>query len=254
MGTARSSSGARRRLWLVLPLLLVAFALALLSHPGRAAVQVMLLLPEMFVDAPVRPLRWFGAPPRHEEFGFESPTGRVDSDLYLPESGGRHGALVLFTGAFGLRRDANLVRLAEGLARSGAVVAVPESANLLQGEPRADEVVGLLEVVRYLSQRQEVDPGRIGLLGFSAGGSLALLAAEDPVGHVSEHHWGLLRRPYVGPGGRQPRDPGRRAAGGLGGGRGDGLRVLQAPDRAIAERERPCDPNSGLPGEAAPGG
>jgi pimeloyl-ACP methyl ester carboxylesterase len=107
--------------------------------------------------------------------------GRVDGDLYVPGAGGRHGALILLLGARPLGRDEPiLVRFAEGLSRAGAVVMIPASSNLAAGHVPPEEVDAIVEEVALLRARDDVDPGRIGIIGFSVGGSLATLAAADP--------------------------------------------------------------------------
>ena len=143
------------------------------------ALKTVLVLPGCSTS-PVYPLLWVTSPPRHEEHGFESAVGHVDFDLYLPTEEGRHGAIVFYTGAFGLRRDPSFVQAAEALARSGAVVMVPESAALRNGDPPG-EVDALRDELAHLRARLEVDPDRIGIVAFSAGGSIVLLAAEDEV-------------------------------------------------------------------------
>lgn len=169
------------RLTLV-PALLAALLLAL-THPGWVATRTVLLLPDMFPTSPLRPLTWVTAAPRVEEYNYDFPAGHIDSDVYVPASGGRHGAVIVLLGAVGFpRRDPTLVRFADGLSRAGAVVMIPESSNLQQGDILPDEVDGLLQAVTYLRARPEVDPGRVGFLGFSVGGSMALLAAEDERG------------------------------------------------------------------------
>src|SRR5690349_5051240 len=90
------------------------------------------------------------------------------------------GAIILYTAAFGLRHEPP-VRFAEALARSGAVVMVPESAALRAGDIAPEEVDGLLKALAYLRARPDVDPARIGIFGFSAGGSIVLLTAETDV-------------------------------------------------------------------------
>jgi acetyl esterase/lipase len=167
--------------WLVLGAALALTVAVVFTHPGRVAVKTVLVLPELLPDVPVRPLLWVTSPPRHEEHGFESAVGHVDFDLYLPAAEGRHGAIIIYTGAFGLRRDPSFVQAAEALARTGAVVMVPESAALRNGEILPDEVDALHEELAYLRARPEVDPSRIGIVAFSAGGSIVLLAAEDEV-------------------------------------------------------------------------
>jgi dienelactone hydrolase len=154
-----------------------------LSHPGRVAFKTLLLLPDMFPTSPVRPLTWFTPEPRREEYNYDFSVGRVESDVYFPADGDRHGALILFLGAVGYpRREPALVRLADGLSRAGAVVMIPESSNLQQGDILPRETDGLIEAARYLREREEVDSARVGILGFSVGGSLALLAAQDDLG------------------------------------------------------------------------
>jgi cephalosporin-C deacetylase-like acetyl esterase len=125
---------------------------------------------------------WLSAPPQQFEYDYQSATGPIESDLYLPAEGGQHGAVILYTGAFGFRREPAFVRFAESLARSGAVVMVQESAALRAGEIAPEEVSGLLQALTYLQPRPEVDPSRMGIFGFSAGGSLVLLAAESDAG------------------------------------------------------------------------
>jgi dienelactone hydrolase len=174
----RSSRAVR----VALALTTVFLALALLLPPGRVAVKVLAVLPEIFPDAPARPLTWVTPAPAREELSYDFPGGHMDSDLYLPAGDGPHGAVILYGGVFALRRDPSMVRFAEALSRAGAVVLVPESNGLLEGAITPEEVDGLLDAVAYLGTRAEVDPRRLGVCGFSAGGSLVLLAAEHESG------------------------------------------------------------------------
>ena len=168
---------------LALTLLVLTLLLFGLTHPGRVAVKTLLLLPDMFPTSPLRPLTWLTGPPRFEEVAFDYPAGHIDADVYLPAEGDQHGALILLLGAVGFpRRDPSLVRFADGLSRAGAVVLIPESSNLAQGVITAGDVEGLLQVVGHLRTRPDVDPTRIGFLGFSVGGSVALLTATDERG------------------------------------------------------------------------
>ena len=179
----RARPTRRGRLALASLILAALVLLASLLPSVQVAAATLLLLPDMFPTSPVRPLTWFTAEPRVESYDFDFPGGHIDSDVYLPAGGGRHGALILLLGAVGYpRRDPSLVRFADGLARAGSVVLVPESSNLQQGDIKPEEVEGLLRAVDYLRQRDEVDPQRVGFLGFSVGGSMALLAAQHERG------------------------------------------------------------------------
>ena len=73
-----------------------------------------------------------------------------------------------------------VVRFADAMARSGVAVLVPDSTALLAGTLNPDETGGVVDAFRLLASRPEVDPQRVGLVGLSVGGSLALLAAGDP--------------------------------------------------------------------------
>jgi acetyl esterase/lipase len=174
---ARWPRGFGRRLGFGL-ILLLAISLPL-APPGRLVLKTLLILPELFPEAPARPLLWVSAPPRQEEYPYRSLAGSVESDLYLPAGDGPHGAVIVYTGVFGVRRAPALVRFGETLARSGAVVMIPESSTLQAGDISPAEVDTLLQALAYLRQRPEVDPRRIGIFGASVGGSLALLAATD---------------------------------------------------------------------------
>jgi pimeloyl-ACP methyl ester carboxylesterase len=70
-------------------------------------------------------------------------------------------------------------RLAEGLARAGYLVVVPDLPGLRRGEIRPQTVHETLEVARDISERPDARGGMVGLIGVSTGATLALLAAED---------------------------------------------------------------------------
>jgi pimeloyl-ACP methyl ester carboxylesterase len=149
------------------------------TRDGQIALKLILLQSELFPNPPMRPLISLTEPPIHESYAYESSAGSVESDLYPPSTGGVHTAALLYTGIFGLRRDAAIVRIAEGLARTGVIVMVPESTTLRSGNIVAGETDTIHRAVTYLRQRADVDPEHIGVFGFSVGGSLVLVAAEQ---------------------------------------------------------------------------
>jgi dienelactone hydrolase len=129
------------------------------------------------------------------DLSFTSPRGgRVPALLVLPTGMGRHPAVVLMHGAGGDRRE--LLGLAAGLAARGIVgitidspVARLQVQTLPPGLPGVrrrtalleQEVVDLRRSVDVLQARPEVDPKRLGFLGFSAGArSGAILSGVEP--------------------------------------------------------------------------
>ena len=73
-----------------------------------------------------------------------------------------------------------IVQIASAISRLGVVVGVPDSTGLRNLEITPAEPGHLVDAVLALSQRPEVDSSRVGLAGFSAGASMALIAAADP--------------------------------------------------------------------------
>jgi dienelactone hydrolase len=161
---------------------------ALLLWMARVPLLALLLVPELFPDGPAGPLRWFVPPPQRQEQAYHTPAGElVPADLYLPRSMLPPGRLLmhrpgvlLFVGIYTPKDDPRLVHLAGALARAGIVVLVPESAAMLEGRLEPREIELLVTAFRALLERPEVDPRRAGFVGFSTGGSLALVAAADP--------------------------------------------------------------------------
>jgi len=72
-----------------------------------------------------------------------------------------------------------LVRWASDAARAGVVVMAIDSPELRFDEVRPSEVEDLVQAFLYLEGQSHVDSARVGFLGISVGGSLALLAAAD---------------------------------------------------------------------------
>ena len=174
----RVSVSPRRVAWLAAILLVL---LAAATRPGRVAAKSLLLLPHLFPDSPVRPLAVLAPPPWRETLRYDYVAGRVEADIYHPGSGGPHGAVILELGARPLpRTDPLLVRFADSLARAGSVVMIPESEHLVAGRVLPEEQEAIIQAVDRLSAMPDVDAARLGLVGFSVGGGLAVLAATDP--------------------------------------------------------------------------
>jgi acetyl esterase/lipase len=164
--------------------LVVVIAALVAWEPSRVAMQTAIMLPNL-LGAPVRPLDLFSSSPVRATVPYSSTGGEPElAELWLPAGATRQhraGAMLLVFGVNNLGRNhPAIVRVADGLARTGVAVLVPDSRSMLDGRLRADDLDKVVEAFDLLAARQEVDPTRVGIVGFSVGGSLALIAAADP--------------------------------------------------------------------------
>lgn len=170
----------RRRIALVLAVVILALVA---FKPTRVGLQAVILLPSLF-DAPVRPLELVSGQPTLTTVPYRPDRPGDLADLWLPSGAGpsnRFGGVVLIFGVNSVGRGhAAVVRMSQALARTGIAVFVPDSATLTAGRLDPVEIGGVVRAFQTFRARPEVDPARVGMVGFSVGGSLALLAASDP--------------------------------------------------------------------------
>ena len=174
------------RLRRVAIVLLVVALLAVAWEPTRVGIQTAVLLPNL-LDAGPKPLTLFSEAPRRFPIEYRPASDGRDAEvaeLWLPSwatAERQAGAVLLVLGVNNVGRNHAVVeRVADGLARTGLAVLVPDSRMLLEGRLEAGEIEGVVLAFEVLAARPEVDPQRVGMAGFSVGGSLALLAAADP--------------------------------------------------------------------------
>ncbi len=165
---------------------LVVALLAVAWEPTRVGIQTAVLLPNL-LDAGPKPLNLFSETPVRSSVPYRAtePGGEPDlAELWLPAWASAErpaGAMLLVFGVNNLGRNHPAIeRVADGLARTGVAVLVPDSQTLLEGRLEVGEVDGVVRAFQLLAARPEVDRSRLGIVGFSVGGSLALLAAGDP--------------------------------------------------------------------------
>jgi dienelactone hydrolase len=112
---------------------------------------------------------------------YGEPADRLD--LYIPSAlrpDARLPAVVLALGVHPQPIDSpDVVGVATAIARLGVVVGVPDSTPLRNLVVTAREPAHLADAFLAVAARPEVDPARVGLAGFSAGASIALVAAAD---------------------------------------------------------------------------
>src|SRR6266487_4418891 len=102
------------------------------------------------------------------------------ASLDLPARGNRLPGIVIVVGAAPLgRHDPQVVQLARALVRAGRAVLVPDLALRASALSSAD-LQRIAAAFDALAALPRVDPGRIGLLGVSWGGALAVVAASTP--------------------------------------------------------------------------
>jgi len=98
-----------------------------------------------------------------------------------PAGGGPWPAIFLANGTVREGRKLPEVRnLAEGFARAGYLVVVPDLPGLTEARITPQTADATTQVAREISGRPDVEDGEVALVGVSTGATLALLAAEDP--------------------------------------------------------------------------
>jgi len=164
----------------LLSLLLITLILMFISPQTRLAVRTFALLPSFFASLPGSPIDLVTPAPRREVVDLAPVDGYVRAHIYRPAHG-RNSALVISLGIDPAPPDdPRVVRLMDGIARSGIAAVLIESEALNQDQLFPDLPKALIEGVQFVQRQPYVRTDRVGLFGFSVGGSLALTAAADP--------------------------------------------------------------------------
>jgi dienelactone hydrolase len=102
------------------------------------------------------------------------------ASLWLPRHSSRLPGIVIVVGAAPLgRHDPQVVQLARALTGAGRAVLVPD-LTLRTGTLDAADLERITAAFDALAALPPVDPRRVGLLGISWGGALAVVAAASP--------------------------------------------------------------------------
>lgn len=170
----------------VLLALVALLSLALALTPlGRATTRAAVLLPALITGEEPGISYTLGEPISHSSQIISSQDGPVYLDIFAPTTPtppvpGAREALVVIPGVGDNRAVPQLINLMQSLARSG-VVAVEMTTNTLMAYDLAPTTVdAAVEATLYTQRLPGVEASRVGLIGFSAGGSLACIAAADP--------------------------------------------------------------------------
>ena len=116
------------------------------------------------------------------EPGFEDVSVAGNPALVARPGGeGPWPAIFLVNGTVAKGRKLPEVRnLAEGFARAGYIVIVPDLPGLTEDEITPETARETVAVAREVSERPDVEGGGVALVGVSTGATLALVAAGDP--------------------------------------------------------------------------
>jgi carboxymethylenebutenolidase len=134
---------------------------------------------------------------------FPSASGNASGYLAAPQGSGKKPALIVIQEWWGVndwvRQQADrfagqgYVALAVDLYRGRVATTMEEAHELSRGLPEDRAVADLKAAVDYLSSRPDVDPKRIGVIGWCLGGGYALaLTTNDPRVSASVINYGRL--------------------------------------------------------------
>jgi pimeloyl-ACP methyl ester carboxylesterase len=176
-GSAERLSGRRlrRACYLVLLAVLIGLLVSYWSWVDAQARAVMVI--SSVLDAPVLTP---AAEAVSGEPDFEDiPVAGNPTLVARPAGDGPWPAIFLVNGTVREGRKLPEVRnLAEGFARAGYLVVVPDLPGLTEGEITPESARETVEVAREVSARPDVEGREAALVGVSTGATLALLAAE----------------------------------------------------------------------------
>lgn len=114
----------------------------------------------------------------------ETAIAGVPTMVVAPPGDGPWPAMVFITGADADgRHNADVVRLARGLARAGFIAIVPDLPGLASAQVTQNTLVAGALVIRDAALRADVKGGKVAISSVSTGASLALLIAERPEAH-----------------------------------------------------------------------
>src|SRR5215204_373894 len=177
--SAKRLSGRRLRRAFYLVLLAVLIGL-LISYWSWVDAQVRgIVVISSVLDAPVLTpaVEAAGGDPRFSQ----ARVAGNPSLVVRPAGEGPWPAIFLVNGTVRNGRKLPEVRnLAEGFARAGYLVVVPDLPGLTEDRITPQTADGTTQVAREISGRPDVEDGKVALVGVSTGATLALLAAEDP--------------------------------------------------------------------------
>ena len=151
---------------------------------------------------------------------FSSGGQTVPMEVFVPAASGKRPAVLILHGSSGPLPPyrADIVSFAEALVAAGIAATMPHYLESTQTDPGKDDVVKLIlekrptfrqacsDALTLMANDARFDATRLGILGFSLGGNLALSLAMDPPAGIKlkcvvdffgptqllENHWSKL--------------------------------------------------------------
>jgi dienelactone hydrolase len=161
----------------------VVVVVAVAWKPSRVAFQTLFLVPSL-LDAGPQPLDLAPAPNRISVPYTDVDGITRDGDLWLPASASAEDPVALMVVVYGINplglEHPALTRIPDTVARLGVALYIPDLPSLDEERLDPAEVGNIVAATTTAMGQAEIDPDRVGLIGISAGGSIALLAAADP--------------------------------------------------------------------------
>ena len=177
-GDAKAVRRPRRRRFLLALLALAAVLATVFWSPITAQARAVVVLSSVLETPILTPV--VGAVTR-EPVVEDSYVAGNPALVVKPAGEGPWPAIFFVNGTVQEGRELPEVRrLAEGFARAGFLVVVPDLPGLRSDEITPETVSETVEVAQAVAGRPDARDGEVGLVGISTGATLALLAAGDP--------------------------------------------------------------------------
>lgn len=151
---------------------------------GRATARTAFLVPAVISASQSAPLNLLEEPALHIQKTVPSRGGTVNLDIYEPAtpvpllSRALEG-IIIIPGVGDNRKVPQLISLSLALAHVGIVVEIITTPTLIHDDISAVDSDAVVQAFNFLSHWPGVGADRIGIGGFSGGGTLICLAAAD---------------------------------------------------------------------------
>jgi acetyl esterase/lipase len=152
---------------------------------GRAAARSVSLFAALITQSEPVPLVLAGEPVRHTETTIPSQDGTVYLDIYAPTTPppaipGTRAGVVVIPGVGDNRHVGQLVNILTATARAGLVTVTLTTPTLIRFTLAPATTDAVVQTVLMLQHSPGINPRSVGIVGLSAGGTPAVLAAANP--------------------------------------------------------------------------